>query len=255
MFMKQTQIKRKNLIYKPLYDINPLSFIFVVLIYPKFISKPAVEVPDVSGMKVAKAENKLEKIGFEVNKVKKEYSDEIKKGRVIETDPAAGRSVKKGSKINLVVSKGSEKIEIEDYTGKNYYEVKAKLEALGLKVDTETKDVADDGKNKKDVILSQDVKPGSKLDKGDVVTLTIPNIYITYPDFANEGYSVVDVKNFAKENDITLEIKYQSDYNKSDGTIVYQNMVAGTKVNKGSTLQITVVKNEEVSDSEPDDKE
>ena len=39
------------------------------------------------------------------------------------------------------------------------------------------------------------------------------------------------------------------------GTIIYQNMVAGTKVNKGSTLQITVVKNEEVSDSEPDDKE
>ena len=227
--------------------------IFIFFIYPTFISKPSVKVPDVSNMRVSKAETKLENAGFEVaTKIKKQESDTVKEGKVIETDPEAGRYIKKGTEITLIVSKGSKKIEIEDYKGKNYYEIKAKLEALGLVVATEKKDVANDGKTEKDIILAQDVEKGKKLKKGDTITLTIPNMYETYPDFAKENYTEVDVKNFCSKNGLTLEVKYQSDSSKQNGTIIYQNMVAGTKVSKGGNLTITVVKNEE---KKPEPKE
>ena len=221
-----------------------IGLVFAFFIYPRFISKPSVEVPDVEGMTQTKAESVLEEAGFEVAaKTDKETSDEIEEGRVIETDPAAGRTIKKGTTITLVVSSGSEKITIEDYTGKNYYEIKAKLEAAGVEVQTETKDVPESDNAEENVVLSQDVEPGEKLGKGDTIVLTIPNIYTVYPDFAAEGYSLVDLKSFCTDNDLTLEVNYQEDISKKDGTIIYQNMAAGTKVSAGATLRITMIQN------------
>ncbi len=221
------------------------AVIFITLIYPRFFAKQDVEIPDVTDMTLAQAEKVLEDKGFKVkDKTKKENSDEIAKGKVIETDPEIGRSVKEGTTITLTVSKGSAKIEIEDYTGQNYYEVKAKLEAAGLEVVTEKEDIADSEDADENIILSQDVKAGTKLAKGEIITLTIPNIYATYPDFAAEGYTVVDVRSFCEDNDIALEIKYQDSDNQNDGTIIYQNMSPGTKVNAGATLKITVIKKE-----------
>jgi len=222
--------------------VSVLLFIFVI--YPKFISKPSIEVPDVSDMTVSQAEKTLEDEGFEVaTKTKKKSSDDIKKGKVIETDPEAGRTIKKGTKITLIVSSGSKKLTIEDYTGENYYEIKAKLEAAGIIVEIETKDVVKSDDAKENVVLSQDVEPGEKLGKGDTIILTIPNLYETYPDFVKESYTVEDVKAFCVKHDITLDINYQADASKKENTIIYQNMAAGTKVKKDSTLKITVVVN------------
>lgn len=242
---KYKKLNKSVIIASVIAGVLLFTLLFTFIIYPKFISKPSVEVPDVSNLKVSKAEKLLEDSGFVVNvKTKKKTSDEIDKGKVIETDPEAGRTIKKGSKITLIVSSGSKKIEIEDYTGKNYYEIKAKLEAANITVEIEKKDVPEGDNVKDDIILGQDVKAGEKLGKGDTIILTIPNVYVVYPDFAKEGYSELDVKNFCAKNGLTLEINHQADGGKSDGTIIYQNMAAGTKVRDGATVKITVVKNE-----------
>ena len=52
--------------------------------------------------------------------IKEEASDDVKEGYVIRTSPKAGKTVKKGSEVTLVVSTGKEEIEIEDYTDKEY---------------------------------------------------------------------------------------------------------------------------------------
>lgn len=242
---KDKKLNKSVLIASIVAGVLLFGLLFTFIIYPKFISKPSVSVPDVSGLKVSKAEKLLEDAGFVVNaKTKKETSDEIDEGKVIETDPEAGRTIKKGSKITLIVSSGSKKLEIEDYTGQNYYEIKAKLENANIIVETEKKDVPESDNVKENVILDQDVKAGEKLGKGDTIVLTIPNVYVVYPDFAKEGYTVVDVRSFCSKNGLSLEVNYQADGGKSDGTIIYQNMAAGTKVRDGAAVKITVVKNE-----------
>ena len=221
-----------------------LVMTFIMFIYPRFF-KAEVEVPDVTDMTVSQAEDVLKEKGLEVNsKTKKENNDEFDKGKVIETDPEIGRTVKEGTKVTLTVSKGSKKYEIEDYTGQNYYEVKAKLEAAGLEVDTDEEDIADTEDAEENVILSQDVQPGTLLAKGDIITLTIPNIYTTYPDFGKENYTEVDVRSFCEDNDLALEINYQASDTEKEGTIIYQNMSPGTMVRDGATLKVTIVKNE-----------
>ncbi len=244
---KNKKMNKALIIIGAIILVLALAVSFVLFIYPNFFKE--VEIPDVAGMTVAEAENELEDIGLKVSStVVEESSDEVEEGKVIETDPAIGRKVKTGTEVTLTVSTGSEKIEIEDYTGQNYYEIKAKLEAAGLEVVTDEEDIADTEDVEENVILSQSVEAGTQLEKGDKITLTIPNIYTTYPDFINEGYTLVDIRSFCEDNDLTLEIKYQDSDTEEDGTIIYQNMSPGTRVSEGATLKITVIKKETEQD-------
>ena len=248
---KQKEEKRKNkkmnkalIIIGVIILVLALAGTFIMFIYPNFF-KTEVKIPDVVDMTVSEAEDTLKEKGLEVRaKTKKENNDEIAKGKVIETDPEVGRTVKEGTKITLTVSKGSKKYEIEDYTGQNYYEVKATLEAAGLEVETDEENVADTEDAEENIILSQDVEPGTLLAKGDIITLTIPHIYTTYPDFEKENYTEVDVRSFCEDNDLALEINYQASDTKKEGTVIYQNMSPGTMVREGANLKVTIVKNE-----------
>lgn len=229
--------------------------IFFAVIFPKITNSKDVTIPDVSDMTVEKAEKMLEEEGLEVKaKTKEEESEEIAEGRVISTEPSAKRTVKKGTKITLIVSSGTKKIEIEDYTGKNYYEVKAKLEVYGIKVVTETKEVSEKENIKENTIISQDVKAGEKLGEKDIITLVIPDIYVVYPDFAKEGYNVTAVQSFCNDNGLTLETIYEES-NQTPGTILSQSQNAGSKVTEGATLKIKVAKAKEEKKEEEETEE
>lgn len=100
--------------------------------------------------------------------------------------PAKNRYIKKGSTIVIYYSSGSMKNKIEDYTGQNAYEVKAKLELLGLKVTIEEKEVNDSSayKDKKQLIIDQSVKSGDKLSWRKYNTLYSKNfIYLSRYDY------------------------------------------------------------------------
>jgi len=227
--------------------------IFFLLIFPKITDKADIKIPDVSDMPLDKAEKILEEAGLEVaNKTEEEESEEIDEGRVIGTEPEAKRTVKKGTKITLVVSSGSKKIEIEDYTGKNYYEIKAKLEVYGVKVITDEKDISEAENIEENTIVSQDVKAGEKLGKGDTITLVVPNIYAIYPDFVSEGYTVAEVTSFCNDNGVVLEVIFEES-SKKEGTILSQSQKAGAKVIEGANLRIKVAEaaKEETSKEDP----
>ena len=224
--------------------------IFFTLIFPKIMNNKSVVVPDVSDMTVEKAEKYLEDKGLDVaTKTKKEESDEIEEGRVIKTDPEAKRSVKKGTKVTLIVSSGTKKIEVEDYTGKNYYKIQAELEVYGIKVAIEEKEVPESDNVKENTIISQDVKAGEKLGKDDSITLVIPKIYRVYPDFEAEGYSVSSIRRFCDENGVNLDVVYEES-NKPEGTILSQSQKAGSKVVKDTNLKIRVSRKAETDNNQ-----
>lgn len=55
-----------------------------------------VHIPDVTNITEKSAEKKLEAAGLQIGKVVKRQSDDIKKGHVIGTKPAAGNSMDQG---------------------------------------------------------------------------------------------------------------------------------------------------------------
>ena len=137
------------------------------------------------------------------------------------------------------------KIVVEDYTGQNYNEVKGRLEALNLKVIIERQDL-DEGEDPNDyeegIIIGQSVNSGEKLSEGDRITLYIPNIIISYPNFCNNSYNISQVEEFANSNNLTLTIEYVENSGYDTGTIFYQSRAEGTTVVNGARLLIRVAK-------------
>ena len=252
---KDKRMNKALIILGTIVGVLIAALLFVFILWPRISSGSDVEIPDVQGMTVEQAQNALEDDGLEVEKkTKEEASDDVDEGKVIGTDPDIGESVKEGTKVTLIVSTGSEKIEIEDYTGEDVDDVKRELEDAGIRVVTEERDVASGDGVKENTIIDQDVEPGTKLGDGDTITLTIPNIYKTYPKFTDGTYTEDDVKKFCDENGITLNVTYIEDMTKSEGVVTYQNMGAGSRINSGDNLRIKVVKNPELQDAtEPSD--
>jgi len=218
--------------------------LFFVLLYPKMNAPKTIEIPDVSNMNIKDATDELEKLGIKVNtEDKTDYSDTVAIDHVIKTSPRAGKSIKEGATITLVVSLGKEGFEAENYVGQNYLTVKAILEGKKIKVELEEEEhTKEETEIKENIILKQDIEVGTKLVPGDKITLTIPKFIITYPDFVNEVYTVEEVEKFCKENGVTLVKKEKESSTDKDGSIIYQSRTAGTKVVSGTSLTITVSK-------------
>lgn len=208
-----------------------------------------IKVPDVVDLSVEDAIAELKRLGFNYT-TEEGYSDTIEKGNVIRTNPVKGSSRKKGSTIVIVESVGSETYELEDFTGKKYYEVKAKLELLGINVLVEKKSVEkpEDYENKEDLIVDQNPKYDKdatekvRLSKGDTITLYIPDVAATYPDMVGEGWNLSDAEAFAKEYGITLDVTEVESDTEEEGKIIYQSRGTSDPIIKGVSLKIKVAK-------------
>lgn len=225
----------------------------IVVLLPKLTKKAQVTVPDVSNMTVVKAIETLQEEGFTVSQKQIEKSSTvIDEGKIISTSPSGGTKHKKGYEITLYVSTGSKSIEVEDYTGKNYLEVKGKLEAYGINVIIEKKEmeVDTDEDYETNIIMDQSIKKGEHLSKGDNITLYIPDIKNLYPDFTDGTYSVSDIIDFANEYKLklkfidkdskTISITSENANEYSDYKILTQNRASGTKVTENASFTIKI---------------
>ena len=226
-----------------------------------------VVVPNVENLTLEKAIKILKDNGFTYTTETKN-SEEIEAGKVIKTSPKAGSTRKKGDTITIIESIGGNYLYLEDYTGKNYTEVKAKLELLKINVLIEKKDVEDKEKykDKENIIIDQNPKyvEGEEkqvIEAGDTITLYIPNIVDEYPDMVSEGWSLSDFIAFAEEYKLTFIVQDstgatipESEYNNySSATITDQSRKAGDRILSNVTQKITInatIKSEEPKDDD-----
>ena len=225
-----------------------LILVGIFIIYPIFSEVPDVVIPNVSGMTVQKAEDTLKKAGFEVSLKVEQVSDEkIAAGLISKTSPAIGRKVKKGITITLYESLGNTIYEIEDYTGKNYIEVKTILETkYELDVTIEKIEPEEGKEYEEQEIIKQDKEVGTKVAKGDKITLYVPKIVDEYPNFVDEDWTIDGISEFCESKGIVLTLVPKPTTEYQENTIISQSRAAGTNIVKGATLKIVyAVKYEE----------
>ena len=235
--------KRKMIIISSIIGVLALIFVAVVIVFPKITASKDVEIPDVYGMEISKAEKMLKKYGFKIDS-KKKANDEVDEDLVIETEPSKNRYAKKGSTVVIYYSSGSQKIEIENYVGQNAYEVKAKLELLGLKVTIEEKEVDDSTqyKDKEQLIIEQSIDKNKKLSKGECIVLYIPKILSTYPDMVTDAWSLDRVTEFCEKYGLTLKVTYKETDEVDENTVLAQSPKAGEEVFEKETFKVVISK-------------
>lgn len=213
-----------------------------------------VTVPDVVDKTIEEAIEILTKEGFTYT-TEQANSETVESGKVIKTNPKAGSTRKEGDTITIIESIGGNYTYLENYFGKNYAEVKAKLELGKINVNIEKKDVEDKEKykGKENIIIEQspaydEKNPKQVIEPGDTITLYIPNIVDEYPDMVSEGWNLTNAIAFAKEKKITLTVIDNlektiptEEYEKyTSGTIIKQFRNAGDTIIEGWNLKIQI---------------
>lgn len=130
------------------------------------------KVPDVYNKSSDAAEKTLSDNGFDI-KHQYTFSDTVKSGYVISTNPAKGKSVSKGATITIVLSKGKETtmVGVPDLSGLTETEAIEELADLGLQKGTVTYEYSPDIPKGK--VMSQDYTPEKQVEEGTKVGFAI----------------------------------------------------------------------------------
>ena len=202
-------------------------------------SPKEVQVPDVTNLTEAAAKIKLADAKLSVTDIIQVQSDEIESGKVIETNPKAGSTVKEKSKITIKVSSGKEAVTMKDYRDKTYEIARDELKKLGFTVEKkeEYSENVEPGK-----VISQSIAPNQKVEgKDTVVTLVIskgePSIKMTnLKGFTREG-----AIEYASTNNLNLTIK-EEESDATVDTVINQSIREGSDIKKGTSLTIVLSK-------------
>ncbi|MGW3492753.1 Stk1 family PASTA domain-containing Ser/Thr kinase [Streptomyces sp. NPDC001020] len=195
-----------------------------------------VKVPDLKGYPLAKAQDRLKQDGLVAGMVTRAFSEDVRKGSVIGTDPGTGTMRHSGSAIALTVSRGAP-VDVPDVTGTSVDDATATLRGAGLKVeiaDTRVTSEFDAGQ-----VARQSPGADAELGEGDTVTLTIskgPEM-VKVPDVV--GNSVDDAKQALKSAGFEVE-EDRGILGLFGDTVKSQSVKGGDKAPKGSTITIKI---------------
>jgi serine/threonine-protein kinase len=198
-----------------------------------------VEVPDVTGLPRDEAEQAMDEAGLGVT-VETRNSADVPADAVIETDPPAGESVRRGSEVTLIVSSGPGQVAVPPVVGQTRSAAEQQLSARGLEssVSEETSD------RPAGEVISQSPDAGTRVDPGSTVELVVS----TGP----EPVTTVDVPNVVglTRSDAVAQItglglspsveERTTDIEPQDGRVIDQNPGGGTTVNEGTRVVLVV---------------
>lgn len=196
-----------------------------------------MEIPNVINEEEAAAKTILTDLNFIIGNVATEYNTDVAEGTVIRTNPEAGVMSPVESEIDLVVSQGEEPVELDDYTGENYSEVRAELRNMGIKVQRE--DVYHD--STLNTIVSQSIEADTEVLPSEttvVLQVSLGKEMFTMEDMA--GYSKEQVESFAENFGLNLTIGTEYSTDVAEGLVLSQSIGARDNFSAGDDLSVVL---------------
>jgi serine/threonine-protein kinase len=195
-----------------------------------------VAVPDVRGAGRRAARRALLDAGFRVDEVPTP-SDTVTLNHVILQDPSGRSQVEQGTTVEIQVSTGPQQVQVPDVTGKSEDDARAALEQAGLRVASQSKE---DSKKDPGTVLAQ--KPaGGLVPRGSTVTIAvaIEPKQITVPDVVGRSQNNATKTLSGRGFEVGVE-EIAVDTQDQDGVVQDQAPPGDEKVDRGSTVTITV---------------
>lgn len=218
------------------------------------LTNPAeVNIPNIVGVEKGEAQRQVEEAKLKFAIEKEEYNKDVPEGFVISqkvdgdaigdftTTPSTDRKIKEGSTIKVIVSKGQEKTTVPKVVGMEQEEAIKALEEAKLKVEIveETSKKVQEG-----YVVSQETDPNTEAYAGDTVKIHVSK---------GTGIKQVTVVSVIGQDEATakktlcglglkVNVAYEEDTSKTNGTVLKQSIEAGKTVDEGNSITITVNK-------------
>ncbi len=194
---------------------------------------------DFSGLTVEEAKAKARESNLNINVLEEKYDVEIEEGKIISQDPKYQKdfTVKEGTTINVVVSKGQEIVKVTKLTGKTKDEAMKEAKALGLnpQVVEEYNDEVEAG-----IVVEQSVAENEEILAGSEIILKV--------SLGIEQVVVPDLTGLTEEEAMAkiteAKLKYKATYKVTDSSkgkgVVEQSISPNSSVDKDSEITITI---------------
>ena len=193
-------------------------------------------VPMTAGLTPQAAQAAVKKSPLLVGTITEVFNSEIPKGFVISSSPASGASVKRDTKINLLVSKGIQQVALASYLGKSGEQALNELTELGFSVEV---GYAFNETVPELAVIFQNPTGGTSIDKGSKVTIQISK----GPRYTFIPKTVITMEAVAAREmleSMGLKVKVVSVGNNKKKVVKKVSPAVNTKVKRGSTVTITV---------------
>ncbi|MDQ1705191.1 MAG: eukaryotic-like serine/threonine-protein kinase [Frankiaceae bacterium] len=148
-------------------------------------------VPAVRGDTVREAKTALQDANLTVAGQKLAWSTQVAAGKVIGTDPPAGKILHAQTGVTLIVSKGAKPVTVPDVQGKSEKDARAVLTGLGLVVaDTSRQDFSDTVPAGR--VMGTEPPVGATAHAGDTITMVVSKGPQLFPVPDVTGHSIAD---------------------------------------------------------------
>ncbi|MDD4801615.1 MAG: protein kinase [Syntrophomonas sp.] len=200
-----------------------------------------IEVPDIVGMEINKAQEELSKLGLVMNVEARQNDEEIPKDAVISQDPVKGRKVKAGREVNVTISEGSERVKVPDIVGIDIKVAEERLQNNGFKLGA-AEERYDEIKNV-GIILAQKpeadtlAKPGTRVDYA-ISKGKSPN-RVAMPELKGLTKNAANTK-LQNSKLILGEVKPQESTQYFADQVAQQDIAAGVLVDEGTKVNIII---------------
>ena len=195
-------------------------------------------VPNVAGMTLAEAKEftSLNEYELVVEQAGEDYSDSVNKGDIISQDIQSGTSVKKGTVIQVVVSKGSQ-IKVPDLVGHDTTEAENITDSAGLNYSVKDEVYSDDVEA--GVVMAQDIEAGTDVDEGQTVSVTVSKgrELISVPSVI--GMNVDEAAALLTSLTLSYDISEEYSDDVEADNIIRQDIEEGTMVEKNTKVIIS----------------
>ncbi|MGX7111387.1 Stk1 family PASTA domain-containing Ser/Thr kinase [Gemella cuniculi] len=210
-----------------------LAIIFICVgsffAYNYIIGSDSVSVPDVRNKTLNEAKVTLVKAGLEVGDVTEVASDDVKENTVIDSDPKAGKKIRKGSKVDLRVSSGKKTVDMPNFVGLDEETVKRNASKLGFKnitVERVSSDRYDSGK-----VSSQNIAAGTEIIPNErelIIQVSTGKKKVSMPNLIGENKSNAEriISSYGFKNVSYKEV----DSDKEIGTVISQSIRSGSSI-------------------------
>lgn len=202
------------------------------------------KVPPVLTQTEGQARDHLKDAGLDVKRVEHAYSDTVKRGSVISTDPGVGERIRDNDAVTLTVSDGPKTVKVPDLSGVALGKAKAELKDAGLAAGMVTREFSEDVP--RGSVISTDPDTGTSRHAGSAIALVVSKgSPVEVPDVT--GSSVEDAR--AELEDAGLKVKIATQQVNSEfdkGQVAQQSPNPEHEAATGDTVTLTVSKGPEM---------
>ncbi len=216
----------------------PLSLLLINTL--PFLGVADIPVPDLAGMTQEQAISMLESKGLDYKLGTPVLSDTIESGLVVTTDPEPGKEVRKGYRVEIILSRGNDanKVKVPNCVGKSQEDAEKMLDVYELKLGNITTEISELPEG---TVVSQTPDAGDEVTTGTEVSLVIslgggekyemPNLL---------GLTRKEAKEALEKVNLILGTVTEEENVAEKGTVVHQSVTPGEEVKEGTRIDIVL---------------